>query len=689
MAKISKFVKLDKNVLLEYIYDGDNLVSEGYNILVNSRERKRSYVATDTSGTGNTNANSLFRLDPITNKFGKINPSFYTFLENKNFSSGSPVRHDRIRFHLPINWTFGEYLGLYCRVFTYDSQNVSQFEISNFYFDMTDVSQQYLMNFASPPLLFQEKLWGKNIQIEIPAVSELSGQLENNRPRENSINANLTSGSGLSMTAPIFIEFRFIQNIQTTNGIVNYQLSTPITTTIPQTPEFENLGLMIENSRNGDYFEIYGTYNGTLAGLKKFLDDSVFLGNRFYIQYNITMYEQNVRGKTTNVTVTDNFNETIEYRPIIKYSTTTAIIDVEMRLIDSVDDSYIIRRASYGMLQDEVAKYSLTMMKINLKNASKPKIYNMKNAINPDLVGVANSFGMISVDPFKKKPVFRYRPLPADAGGILNGTGLVPGTSNGTNAAFDGNGLGALGGGAGGFGGAVGSGLAGAGAGGIVVQEVKVPFPVLIDRFNIIGRSENALIDTRNFYGYGKILILLYPFDNIIKFTIASGTNEQPQPLDLTSFSDIRLVIRNDQTELSFPLFTESKEINLQLGQVVFKIPQPKYVECKKVYTSGINVFYITAVNLNTTSVVYTGLFKPYDEKSNVAELNVQAGSIRPTINLDPSIPRETAIVTRKEVKDIPPVIKPNTVKDLQNKLGKTITVPTPGNNNRGGAAAG
>jgi acetamidase/formamidase len=107
--------------------------------------------------------------------------------------------------------------------------------------------------------------------------------------------------------------------------------------------------------------------------------------------------------KQQPITVTDNFNETIEYRPIIKYSTTTAIIDVEMRLIDAVDDSYIIRRASYGMLQDEVSKYSLRLMKINLSNAAKPKIYNIKNAINPDLVGVANSMGMITVNSFKKK----------------------------------------------------------------------------------------------------------------------------------------------------------------------------------------------------------------------------------------------------------------------------------------------
>ena len=44
MAKISKFVKLDKDVLLEYIYDDGNLLSESYDVLVDSRDRSQSFM---------------------------------------------------------------------------------------------------------------------------------------------------------------------------------------------------------------------------------------------------------------------------------------------------------------------------------------------------------------------------------------------------------------------------------------------------------------------------------------------------------------------------------------------------------------------------------------------------------------------------------------------------------------------
>lgn len=623
MSKVSKFVKLNRDVLLEYVYNDGNLISEAYDILVNSKDRKRSYVAFDTSITGNEKSNQLFMINPIEGKFAKVDPDYYTFLQLKNYSAPSPIRHDTLKFHLPINWTFGEYLGFYIRVYTYDSLNETEFELSNFYFDMTDVSKQYLMNFSSPPLLFQEKLWGKTIEIEVPSVSEISSQLTNSRPSENSINFNLTSGNGLSMNSPIFIDFRFIKNIQTINSVVSYTLESSITTAIPQTPEFERLGLVIENSKNGDFFEIYGIYNNTISGFKRFIDDSISLGNRYYIQYNITTYEQNIRGKTITITLTDSFNEPIEYRPIIKYSTTTAIIDVEMRLIDSVDDSYIIRRASYGMLQDEVSKYSLNLMKINLENAYKPKIYNIKSAINPDLVGVSNSFGIIPINNNSKTP-----PIPRVTINSLNG-------SNNSS---------------------------------VIVEQIKVPFPVLIDRFNIMAKSDSAVINNKTFFGFGKIQILLYPFDNVVGFYIASGSLDSPNYLDMSGYNELKMIIKNDSNSITFTPYIESGQVDLSNGSIAFKITQSKFSEIKKIYNSGVNVFYITGTSNSTTSVIYTGLFKLYDDKSNVDQLNKQAFA-QPQIILDKTSNKETIIVTKRSIQGEQPIRKPLSRSiDLKNK---------------------
>jgi hypothetical protein len=586
MAKISKYVKVNKDILLEYIYNDGNLIGDPYDVLVNTRDQKLSYIGGDTSGTGNIIGNQLFKLDQISNKYGKVNPNYYSFLQLKNYGSSIPVRHDTIKIHLPINYTFGEYLGFYIKVYAFDYLNRETYDLSNFYFDMTDVNQSYLLNYSSPPLLFQEKLWGKNITVEIPAVGEIANQRVNNRPKDNSINSNLTNGTGLSLTAPIFIEYQFITSIQTINGITTY-LTTPKTViTVPQTPEFEKLGVVVQESSQGDFFEIYGIYNDSLGEFNKFINDSVELGNRYYVQYIITMYEQNIKGKSSTFTVTDNFNETVEYRPIIKYSTTTAIIDVEMRLIDAVDESYIIRKSSYGMLQDQVSKYSLLMMKINLKNANKPKIYNIKGSIDQSFSG------------------------------------------NGTDSGVSSN---------------------------VVIETVKVPFPVLIDRFNIIGKSDNVRFNAKTFYGIGKLQILIFPFDNVINFVLATGDANQPQYMDLTNMGQLKLVIKNDQILSEFPLYTDTGEVNLSIGQLVFKISKNKFNDIKRIYESGLTVFYITTTSQGITTVIYTGLYKVYDSLANVNSLNIDVSSTQaafsqnqPNIIQDNSITQATAIVTRK-----------------------------------------
>jgi hypothetical protein len=646
MAKISKYVKLDKDILLEYIYNDGNMIADQYKILVDSRDNRRSYIAGEFSSTGNTNIkgqeNQLFRLDQVSGRYGIVNPDYYSYLQYKEFGAGIPVRHDTIKVHIPINWTFGEHLGFYIRVYTLDETNTNPFELSNFYFDMTNVSQQYLLNYSAPPLLFQEKLWGKNIQIEIPAVNELAAQKVNGLPKDNSINYNLTNGIGLSITSPIFVDFYFIDGIQKINGITSYILASKVTTTIPQAPEFERLALMVAHSTEGDFFEIYGTYNDNIAEFKKFIDDSVKMGHRYYVQYNITTYEQNIRGKTTTVTVHDGFNETIEYRPIIKFSTTTAIIDVEMRLIDSVDDSYILRRASYGMLQDEVSKYSTNMLKINLVNASKPKVYNVKNAIDASLLGVTNAMGRTT------KPRGRATKASSGAGfnvGIAVNKGDL-GSGSGFGAGVGANGGAGFGGAGNGNGNGNGNGL---GSGQVKIETIKVPYPVLIDRANIIGKSDNSIFNNNVFYGNAKMQIKIYPYDNIMKFIIASGEPLKPDYLDMTGLGEIKMTFRNDNTTEEFSLLVESTDINLKLGQVVFKIPQSKVMSIKKIYESGVNLFYIIASSQGNVSVVYTGLFQIFDNLANVSTLNKDSvAEGNSGINQDPKLPKETAVVTRK-----------------------------------------
>lgn len=392
--KVSKYIKLDRDVLLEYIYDDGNLIGEPYKSIINIQDNSRSFISGNLSGTNNTQKNQLFQLDKITNKYGLIDTNQYNFLQIIDQSGGLPIRHDRLRFHFPVNYTFGTTFGFMMKLYTFDFDNVDTFDLSNFFFDVTDMSTLNILNFTSPPFVFQETLWGKYIEVGVPSIYALALQRDNNAPEPNSMNYNITDGKGVSMTAPILIDFHFLTNKDNINNIETYNVSAPKTVSIPQVPEYENLGCVIKESDIGDFFEIFGTFNGSIGGFGDFVDKSFTLGKRYYVEYSITLYEENIKGKTLVFSVTDNFNEEIEYRPIVKFSTTTAVIDVEMRMIDVVDESTIIRRASYGMLQDQIGKYSINMSKININNASKPKVYNLKNGLNPN--GVSNALSQFS-----------------------------------------------------------------------------------------------------------------------------------------------------------------------------------------------------------------------------------------------------------------------------------------------------
>ena len=41
MAKVSKFIKLNPNVLMEWIFDSEHYVSENYNVITNLNENKK------------------------------------------------------------------------------------------------------------------------------------------------------------------------------------------------------------------------------------------------------------------------------------------------------------------------------------------------------------------------------------------------------------------------------------------------------------------------------------------------------------------------------------------------------------------------------------------------------------------------------------------------------------------------
>jgi len=432
----SKFITIDENILLEYIYDDDNLIGEPYNILTNTITALRCFVSADELNnsrrgykkTNNTLYNQIYRIDAVQGRYGKVplvstqantvNVEKTSFLQIQNYPTSIPIRYDKVKVHLPVDYTFGDNKGFALRIYTYDFNDQYQYELSNYYFDMTDVEQNYKLEFSSPLLYQNEKSWGKYLEIQIPSVTKISDQRVQNVTRENTINYNLTNGTGISKNAPVFIDFQFISSIDTVRGDKFFNLFDKKTVVVPQTPDFENLGVVIDESPQGDFFLIYGTYNGTIAEFENWIDESYYYGNKYFVEFTIETYEKNVKTKTNTFVLLDDFGEEIEFRPILKFTTTTAVIDVTMKVIDFTDGTTITRKASYGLLQGggqrmgaepnerlgtgnnsggagDIAKYAKKLSKINLRSAKKPQVISPKPIMLPTTGN----------DPFGTKPI--------------------------------------------------------------------------------------------------------------------------------------------------------------------------------------------------------------------------------------------------------------------------------------------
>lgn len=563
----SKFIRVDSNILIEYIYDDGNLISEPYSVVFNTNTEVFSFLSSLTE-TNNYLAsknviengitvnklftNQLVKLDTVQGQWGKLDLNSFTFLQKKDYGISIPIRYDKIRIWIPTNYVFEDFKGFHLRVYTLDFDNTKYVDLSNYFFNISDVNQSDEMQYANPPLYQSEMNWGKYIEVQFPSVTKVSDQRRLNQTRDNTINYNLTNGKGLSKDAPVFMDFFFIESVQNVNENVFFKLVSKRTISVPQKPDFEKFGVTVQKSNQGDFFIIYPQFNGSLGEFSSFIEESYTFGNRYYLDYTIDLYEKNIKTKTERIIITEDFIEEIEYRPIFKFTTTTAIIDVTCKLIDAVDNSETIRRASYGLLQDEVSNYSRYLSKINLTKADRISVFKIKGISTPNLdVNNPNSI----------QTTLRVNPI---------------------------------------------------------------SFSVYTKSFKVILDNSNANYDNSIWFGNRQSTISIVPFDNLYQFKMI-----QPDPLntfkyvDLTGYDTLELTIRSDKKTITIPIFRDI-ENNLEGGEVTFKIQEDKYTDIKRIFNSGYNNFYINGLLNGNRMIIYTGFFLPWDSSLNINRLETE-----------------------------------------------------------------
>lgn len=366
--------KLHRDILLEYTYDDKLYSTEPYKILVDDRNKSRSYVAIDSSPSNNYLSKQIFPIDLVKNTWGHVNPQQYSFLKTYDYTGGSYL-YDRIKIYFPINYNFGEYQGFHLKGYIYDYPQKKLVNLTNYHYHRDSNS---LVD-EKPALFYENRLWGNSISIDIPAPRFVSAMREEGLAEPGSLNEILTDGPGLSLVTPLILDFQFITSIKTVGKNTTLTLNNPFIIQIPQSPLLEELDLYIQNSPEGDFFEIFPRWKQSFSEFVNYINGSKYIGKVYQLEYVVTVFEQNIKGKTINFLQEENFDEKIEYRPILKYSTSLATIDVELRMVDVVTDELITRRAQYGLKPEQISKYSLNIKKTKIRGAFKAKIYSKSN----------------------------------------------------------------------------------------------------------------------------------------------------------------------------------------------------------------------------------------------------------------------------------------------------------------------
>ncbi len=558
----SRFIKVHPDALLEYIWDDDFNYANDYSVVKDVLNNESSFVfSSNITDTENYNKlpNQLYLIDGLINRYGIMNPETKTFLQESKFVNNQASRFDKVKIQFPINYNFQNFIGFFIKIYGKNFENVDSYNLCNFFLDINEPGDLNKIDLETQPIRINEKLQGKSITLYIPSLYEESRLRINNKPKIGSINYNLTNGIlGLSQTSPVSIDFRFLTSKSTLANEKTYLTTPPLIITLPQAPEYNNLSVEINEATDGDYFLINGVYNGSVGEFDNFMKILEDNGKKSYIIFSITVFEENIQQDTYDMYVYKDFYKKRIYKPVLLYTNTTASLLIEMKLINSVDSSVISKFTDFTLVGNNVTKYGKKSISINISNAIKPKLYNSK----PDILTLpAQDF----INKHLQKKI-----------NYIN-------------------------------------------------NEIKyVSYPVLTEIYNIVIQDLTIKNNKNIFYGNGQLQLQLSPFDNIFKLKIAKNvTDNNYEPFSINSSNVIvQLVFKSDTNEVKIPLYTETNEVDLNSGILIFKILSSQINIISNINKIN-NNFYITLLSNEIESLLYSGSFVLLNEKTQIQNNNL------------------------------------------------------------------
>jgi len=456
------------------------------------------------------------------------------------------VWYDTIRLHLRTGYSFN---GRGYDGFLFQTKVKRNSGVYN-YFNSTVYLNQSNFEIQNPnPFILGESSYSKYIEIKVPSLVDMFSVATNEEFKDTFF---APSGvDSIPPTANYEFDFKLIDSVVTLSGYDYIKLAEGKSLTLAQEDEYADIVVNVEHANDGDYFKIYGTYNGDQAAFENYITGRIATsGDDITIFYEVQVAEQlglnYINTFNNTFTQTSNYDEAIVFRPVILNSSVSSnfLITVNMRIYNETDNTQIVKTAS--LIYTQPKKYGKKLLKLALNSNFAPSVvYNTlpNTSVNRELNQFVNSIRP-SVGETK------YVPVALDTYRIMGGS-----------------------------------------------TQVTVDGAAVNDITSMDYKKE----------GDG-IITLSKVSDNYIKFKVAQPDGDSMKSISLVNAEDLILIIKSGTIEQQISHDPSFPGVDLGIGEVFFKVPKSVAVRFDQSDTNQTSdKFYINIKNGSTESLLYYG----------------------------------------------------------------------------------
>ena len=438
MADSTKYFQLTPEILVEYNYNDINSVNnqngEAKHIIDLGEDKFKAMVVQNGFCSTNT-----FLLPQDKEHFVlPINKSESRFIQyyngrrdltyghsdfnstlvsqsSRNDDKSDDILIDTFKLHFTSKNYFGDYDGFIISVTVYDKIK-NKVGLLSYYIKRTDN-----IKLNDSPVLINQKLYTTYLEFTIPSVSALvhSVELKEELPGEDNLVRKLFSHQIMDNT-PIIMNIYGVKSTYKDNNYEYYNTEKINSIFIPIVDKSNHIEVKVEKATDGDYFVIHPVVDNNRVSFSDYIHNlSDGHPEQYIVFYELKVVEYPVANtrsieKTThreqyiiNARQNDNENSDINidsimyFRPVLRYSglNVTFRIDVNMSIINTLDNTTIIKNSSLSVSGEDAKKYGKRMNRIYLGEIpAQINVYNKKPDIDTDGVRLTNSSSNVKIE---------------------------------------------------------------------------------------------------------------------------------------------------------------------------------------------------------------------------------------------------------------------------------------------------